>query len=345
MRVTDTRRLVGNPQAVRRRRTCDECGTSFQTDERPRLWVVRDGDRELFLRGVLLASLRRAIDEADPSVPEKSLLEVVRSVIVGFLAEGTDSVSPAATRKRTSEALLEQGLDEVASRYEPLLDPDLFAIRKRDGSEQPFDPEKLRRSISAASIKLIKPEQIRLAVDEVLGEVGATSGTLDTTELREIVGAVLRRHDERAFLRFALVDAHRDESLDHFLDRIAPAAQVRKRDDSVVLFDGGKLARSILRSFVPERRGELAASVAELVTAEERRVRTLMTTEQMPETTANIGARVLEWLFEVDERAWANYWLVFASDHELLPGGSPAQQLAKAQEEMRARTESKVSDR
>lgn len=341
MRVTDTRRLTGNPQAVRRRRICSDCGTTFQTDERPRLWVVRDGDRELFLRGVLLASLRRAVEEAEPQLDEKPLLEVVRTVIVGFLAEGIDSPSPREIRVRAAEGLLEQGLDQVAHRYEPLLDPDFFLIKKRDGEEQPFEPEKLRQSISAASIKLLEPKEIENVVDEVLGQVGATSGVLDTMDLREMVGVALRRHDERAFLRYALGDAARDESLDFFLDRIAPAAQVRKRDDSVVVFEGGKLARSILRSFAPERRDELAPQVAKFVAQEERKVRKRMATDQRPETTARIGDRVLEWLFSLDELAWANYWLVFASDHELVPGGSPAQQLAKAQSEMRARFDSR----
>ena len=86
MKVVDTRRLAPNPQVVRRRRACGECGTSFQTDERPRLWVMREEDQELFLRGVLLASLRRAAVECVPPVPERTLLEIVRLVVIGFLA-------------------------------------------------------------------------------------------------------------------------------------------------------------------------------------------------------------------------------------------------------------------
>lgn len=338
MRVAETRRLSGNPQAVRRRRSCAACGTSFQSDERPRLWVRRDGEQELFLRGVLLASLRRAAKEAGSSAPEKILLEVVRTVIVGLLADGNDSPTAAQVRERAATALLDQNLEAVAFRYDPSLDPDLFMIRKRGQRvEQQFDPEKLRRSVSAASMKLLEPEEIEAAVEEILGEVGATSGQLDTSQLREVVSEVLRRHDERAFLRYALGDAPREQSLDLFLDRIAPAAQVKKRDGSVVLFDGGKLARSILRSFVPERRDDLAPEVAQFVAVQEREVRSKMAADRSPEATADIGARVLDWLFERDELAWANYWLVFASDHELVPGGSPAQQLAKAQAENRAR--------
>lgn len=337
MKVTDSRRLGQNPQAVRRRRACATCGTTFQTDERPRLWVTREDGQELFLRGVLLASLRRAAADDPLGTPEK-LLEVVRVVIVGLLAEGVDQPSPDEIRARVGRALFDQGLESVAFRYDPSLDPDSFLVGKRgEGLHQPFDREKLKDSITAASVKLLEVEEIERVVDEIEGEVGATSGAIDTTHLRTLVGEALRRRDERAFLRYALGGALGDQTLDLFLDRVAPSAQVRKRDGTVVLFEGRKLARSILRSFVPGQREPQAAKVADFVSTQERLIRNKLATERMPETTANIGSKVLEWLFDLDELAWANYWLVFASDHESPSDEGPAQQLARAQEKMRAR--------
>lgn len=336
MRITDSRRLGSNPQGVRRRRRCEICLTSFQTDERPRLWIDRGGKRELFLRGVLLESLRRAASGVMPTVAEEDLLEVVRLVIVGFLSEGVDSPTAAEVRSRTGRALVDRGQERVAYRFDPALDPDSFLVGKRDGApEQAFDREKLRRSVAAASVKLLDDDAIEAVVVEVENDVGATSGHIDTAKLRALVNRSLRQHDERAFLRYDLGASGHDETLEDFLERVAPAASVMKRDGSAVLFDSVKLAKSIRRAFAPDKRESHAQTISDFVAGEERRARDRTSDDRQPEMTTDIGTRVLEWLFELDQFAWANYWLVFVGARQLDPGESPIRLLAKAQHQMR----------
>lgn len=338
MSVTDSRRLARNPQVVRRRRACENCQTTFQTEERPRLWISREGDEVPFLRGVLLASLRQAAADVRPPVSESDLSEVVRSVVVGFLAEGSQRPTAEEIRARTGRTLIEQGLETVAYRYDASLDPDAFVVEKKGGrAGELFDRDKLKHSIAAASAKFFDAAEVEDVVDDIEGELGASSGSVDTSQMRELVEAGLRRRDERAFLRYSLGGDPRDETLDQFLDRVAPAAQVLKRNGAVVVFEPGKLAKSIRLSFVAERREECAARIAEFVAAEERRIRDKLATDPEPEPTENIGRRVLEWLFDLDERAWANYWIAFVWDHELAASGSPTEQLAQAHADMRAR--------
>lgn len=337
MKVTNSRRVPGNRQVVRRKRVCEECGTNFQTEERPRLRIVRHGVPEPFLRGVLLASLRAAASGCEPPVREAELSETVRRVVVAMLAHGTDRPTGEEVRQRTGAVLIERALERVAFRYDPTLDPDAFLVAKRgERPEELFDRDKLKRSIVAASVGFLDAAAIEQALDEVECDLGAGSGTADVRHIRDIVSRTLRRRDERAFLRYALGDSAA-ANLDEFLERVAPVAQVAKRDGSVVLFEGSKLGKSIRRSFTPDRREAHDRAIAEYVLAEERRIRDKITLDREPETTADIGRRVLEWLFDLNEIAWANYWLVFMSDHELVPGGSPAQQLAQAQTEMRRR--------
>jgi len=112
-----------------------------------------------------------------------------------------------------------------------------------------------------------------------------------------------------------------------------------------VLFDSTKLAKSIRRSFVSERREKHARDIESFVAAQHRAVRKKMTKGLEAATTENLGNRVSEWLFDIDELAWANYWLAFASDHEhLVPGSSPIQLLATKQVEMRTARESRRAD-
>ncbi len=336
MSVTDTRRLPRNPQVVRRRRRCDSCGTSFQTDERPRLWINRGGRREPFLRGVLLASLRRAADGNNPQVPDKLLSEAVRRVVVGLLA--AENLEPTAEQIRTAvgTTLRELDLEDVAFRYDPSSDPFSFAVGKRGRRRsEPFDRDKLKQSVLAASAKFLDASGVEQVVDQVESELGGTSAAVDTDQIRQMVCAALRSRDERAFLRYALGGPVADRNLDEFLDRVSPVAQVRKRDGAVVLFERAKLAKSIRLSFLSGRRDAQAAKISSFVAAEERRIRKKMTLNHQPEPTANIGTRVLYWLLDRDEIAWANYWLTFASDHALVAGASPAQRLAEAQNDMR----------
>ena len=337
MRVANSRPVSKNRQVVRRRRACTNCDTTYQTEERPRLWITRDGGEEPFLRGVLLASLRRVA--AGLPVPSDQLSEVVRLVVVGMLAEGIDRPTADEVRQRTGSILIEQGLEAVAFRYDPSLNPDAFlVIKSGDRENELFDREKLKGSITVASAKFLPASNVEALVDEIEDELGGSSGPVRSSELRSIVSSALRRRDERAFLRYSLGEDPGDETLDQFLDRVAPSAQVIKRDGAVVLFDGSKLAKSIHLSFVADRRDEYAGKVAEFVAGEERRVREKLATDSGPDSTADLGKRVMEWLFDLDERAWANYWIAFEWDHKLADG-SPTIELAKAREEMRRRRE------
>jgi transcriptional repressor NrdR len=342
MAVSDTHKVKANPQVVRRRRVCPRCKTTFQTEERPRLWILRQGKEEPFLRGVLLASLRRAAADHRPAVADGLLSEAVRRVVVSMLARGTDRPTAEEVRHLTGRVLQELGLQDVAARYDPSLDPDSLLVDKRGDPprQEPFDRDKLKGSIAGASAGFLDPVGVEAAVVEIETELGARSGASeDSAEIRRLVDLALRRRDERAFIRYALGDSDA-ESLNEFLDRVAPAAQVRKRgSDAVVMFEGDKLTKSMLRSFTPDRRGEYASEIDEFVIAEERRIRAKMGTDFDPEPTVNIGERVLEWLFDRSELAWANYWLVFESHHRSGSGGGPAQQLALAQTEMRLKRE------
>ncbi len=277
MGVKSTRRLARNPQVVRRRRRCEACGTSFQTEERPRLLITRTDEREPFLRGVLFASLVSAADECDPPMPENLLRETVRRVVVNLLAEGTHAPSADEIQTLTGRTLIDQGLEAVAYRYDPSLNPDSFLVEKRGGrSREPFSRDKLKRSIEAAAMDhLLDAEAIDGVVDEIEGEIGGTSITapIGTAQLRALVSGSLRRRDERAFLRYVLGGPSSDETLSQLLDRVAPAAQVLKRDGAAVLFDVATLTKSIRRSFLADRRESRAGRIAAFVAVEERRVR------------------------------------------------------------------------
>jgi transcriptional regulator NrdR family protein len=334
MRVTSTRPLRHNGQVIRRRRECT-CGITFQTEERPRLWIKEGEQTEPFLRGVLLASIRTAARGVQPAPPDERLQNVVHQVVARLLSEGELESSRDAVRQRTADALLAEGLDEVAYRYEPSRDPEGFLVAKQGRrDDESFDRDKLLRSIMAASSKFLSIDEAGAVVTDIEDDLGGTSGRVDTEALRELVSRGLRSRDERAFLRYALGARHNDCTLDDFLQRVAPTVQVRKRDGSVVLFDGTKLGKSIRRSFLADRRDAQAQAIAGFVEGEEGRVRRRMAAKNELEATAQIGKRVLVWLFAQDELAWANYWLAFEHDDGLAT--SPVQQLAEARERMRA---------
>jgi transcriptional regulator NrdR family protein len=336
MSVTDTRRPARNPQLVRRKRVCAGCGTSFQTEERPRLWIKRGEEQEPFFEDELLASLRRAAAGCDPRASEDELRNVVRSVLAGILADGESAPSVSEVRERTGRALLDQDLQRVAYRYDAALLPDPFDVVKQSGRpREPFDRSKLKASIEHAAVGFLDADHVEELVREIENHLGGGSGAIESTTLRRLVSDGLRHRDERAFLRYALGGHSGDESLDEFLNRIAPTPRVLKRDGSVVLFEGSKLAKSIHRSFIATERNARRGDIAKFVAAEERRIRAKLRTDREPESTVSIGQRVLDWLFDIDERAWANYWIAFASDHELIGDGGPAQELAKAHLEKR----------
>lgn len=334
MKVSNSRPVRTDALTVRRRRMCPGCGTSFHTEERPRLWVIRGSERESFLGATLLSSLYRAMESCDSPVSASDLHVVVREVVAGMLADAELEISPCSIRRRTGESLLTHGFDPLAYRYDPSLDPEAFLVLKRgDRGSEPFDRDKLTGGIMAAASKFLSASAAASVASQIENELGVTSGQTRTSEIRRMVGAALRSRDERAFLRYALGGQSSDEDLSEFLERIAPTAQVRKRDGSTVLFDGSKLGKSIRRSFVANSRDDKAPAIAEFVAEEERRVRHRMATDGTPERTSKIGKRVLVWLYTHDELAWANYWLAFESDR--VSGVSPTLQLANARAKMR----------
>jgi transcriptional regulator NrdR family protein len=306
----------------------------FQTEERPRLWI-KDGEHtEPFLRGALLAAIRVAAHGSEPSVPDERLQHVVHQVVANLLTEGELEPTREVVRQRTAEALLAEGLEVVAHRYEPSLDPGRLLVRKHGHrQDESFDRDKLRRSILGASSKFLSIEDAGSIVSEIEDSLGGTSGHVDAETLRSLVSKALRARDERMFLRYVLGATHSDDTLDEFLQKVAPTVQVRKRDGSVALFDGAKLGKSIRRSFVADRRDGQAQAIAGFVEAEEGRVRRQVTTKGEPEATDRIGKRVLIWLFSQDELAWANYWLAF--EYDVDAAATPVQQLAEARERMR----------
>jgi transcriptional regulator NrdR family protein len=338
MSVTDSRRVAADPQTVRRRRLCEACGTTFQTDERPRVWLTREGGAEP-LQGALLALLRDVSADGELRPSDRDLDEAVRLVVVALLADGVDRPTEDELRRRVHNVLAQQGLAELAERFdEPGRSSRSHPIRiakRGQRKTEPYDRAKLFGAVQAAAKPFLEPSDVAAIVEEIESDLRASRRPIAANRLRTLVSERLRRRDERAFLRYALGGYAANETLEEFLRRITPVPQVLKRDGAVVLFESSKLTKSIRRSFVAQRRDEYASEIAEFVAAEERRVRDKMAIDGEPEPTASIGNRVMEWLFDLDEIAWANYWLAFASDHENLPGGSPTQQLAKAHTDMR----------
>jgi transcriptional regulator NrdR family protein len=275
-----------------------------------------------------------AVQGLGPPVSDERLQHVVHRVVATLLSDGELEPTKEVVRERTAEALIAEGLDAVAHRYEPSIDPSGFLVRKHGcRQDESFDRDKLLRSIMGASSKFLSIEDADSIVSEIEDHLGGTSGHVDSETLRRLVSMALRARDERTFLRYALAARHSDDTLEEFLQKVAPTVQVRKRDGSVVLFDGAKLGKSIRRSFVADRRDAQAQAIAGFVEAEEGRVRRQMTTIGGPEATDRIGKRVLVWLFSQDELAWANYWLAF--EYDVNAAATPVQQLAEARERMR----------
>lgn len=107
-------RDAGDAQAIRRRRSCPDCGyrfTTYERLERPQLIVIKnDGTRELFSRDKLLGGLYRACEKT----PVTSLqLEALVADIEQHLYGGGDSEVPSA---KIGEMVMERLalLNEVA---------------------------------------------------------------------------------------------------------------------------------------------------------------------------------------------------------------------------------------
>lgn len=112
-KVVDSRE-VGAGDAIRRRRECLSCGRRFTSYERieevPYLVVKKDGRREAFDRGKLLAGLHRACEKRPVSA--KALTEIVDQ-IEQMIQEAPDrEVEARQVGERVMEKLRE--LDKVA---------------------------------------------------------------------------------------------------------------------------------------------------------------------------------------------------------------------------------------
>jgi transcriptional repressor NrdR len=112
-KVVDSRE-VGSGDAIRRRRECLGCGRRFTSYERieevPYLVIKKDGRREAFDRGKLLAGLHRACEKRPVSA--KSLTEIVDD-IEQMIQEAPDrEVEARVVGERVMDKLRE--LDKVA---------------------------------------------------------------------------------------------------------------------------------------------------------------------------------------------------------------------------------------
>jgi transcriptional repressor NrdR len=93
--------------------------------------------------------------------------------------------------------------------------PEALQVIKRDGSRQPFDREKLLRSLSGATHKRdVDPRRLTLIVDGVEKELRDNGGELEAARVGELCLDGLRRLDHGAYLQFAgtLPDTARSSS-------------------------------------------------------------------------------------------------------------------------------------
>lgn len=81
-----------------------------------------------------------------------------------------------------------------------------YLVRKRDGSLEPFDGQKVRHGVEQALADRTVPEgSVDRLVDEIAGVVSSGAGEITADELGHEVLSRLRRLDEVAYLRFASV--------------------------------------------------------------------------------------------------------------------------------------------
>ncbi|HSD56049.1 MAG TPA: transcriptional regulator NrdR [Candidatus Saccharimonadales bacterium] len=115
---TDTKviesREAADGQAIRRRRSCPQCGyrfTTYERIERPQLIVIKnDGTRELFNRDKLLAGLYRACEKTP--VTNLQLERLVSDVEQELYACGEPEVPTAKLGEKIMDRLAK--LNEVA---------------------------------------------------------------------------------------------------------------------------------------------------------------------------------------------------------------------------------------
>jgi transcriptional repressor NrdR len=115
---TDTKviesREAADGQAIRRRRSCPQCGyrfTTYERIERPQLIVIKnDGTRELFNRDKLLAGLYRACEKTP--VTNLQLERLVSDVEQELYACGEPEIPTAKLGEKIMDRLAK--LNEVA---------------------------------------------------------------------------------------------------------------------------------------------------------------------------------------------------------------------------------------
>jgi transcriptional repressor NrdR len=93
--------------------------------------------------------------------------------------------------------------------------PEALQVVKRDGHRQPFDREKLLRSLNAATHKrTLDPRKLGLLVDGVEREIRESGGELSAARISELCLKGLEKIDHGAYLQFAgtLPDAARSAS-------------------------------------------------------------------------------------------------------------------------------------
>lgn len=110
-------------------------------------------------------------------------------------------VAAAATRRRRECPSCERRFTTY-ERY----DEGPLHIRKRDGSRQPFEREKLLAGLDRAAIKRpIEREQLEAIVDRIVAELRSRGGVPEANDVGELALLGLRELDPVAYVRFASV--------------------------------------------------------------------------------------------------------------------------------------------
>jgi transcriptional repressor NrdR len=135
-KVVDSRES-GPGDAIRRRRECLECGRRFTSYERieeiPYMVIKKDGRREAFDRGKLMAGLQRACEKRP--VPAKALVEIADRVERMIQDSPDREVESVAIGRLVMDSL--RDLDKVAyvrfaSVYREFQDVHEFMAELRD---------------------------------------------------------------------------------------------------------------------------------------------------------------------------------------------------------------------
>lgn len=81
-----------------------------------------------------------------------------------------------------------------------------LVVNKRDGSQEPFDREKLAGSIhKALADRPVTPTEVEIMVDRIQSRLRRRGPEIASSLVGQEVLAALRRTDEVAYLRFASV--------------------------------------------------------------------------------------------------------------------------------------------